>query len=162
MTDKMKASENGIRIIKKFEGRAIKPYRDSVGYWTVGFGHLLYPEQLRLEREQIMSFALKPEDNRVFTEEEMEFLLRIDLLRFERAISKNIIVPLGQNQFDALISFIFNVGIGALQRSGLRMKLNRKEYFDASLEFLKWNKAGGKVLNGLTTRRKIERELFLT
>ena len=124
-------------------------------------GSVLYPEQLRLPLDKRLQFPLKPEDFRVFTLEECYALLHKDLAKFERGIDKYVTVPLTQNQFDALVSFVYNLGLGCLQRSTLRKKLNRGDYQGAADELLKYNKAAGKVLRGLTRRRQAERALFL-
>jgi lysozyme len=158
-------------MLKHHEGVRQRPYRDVVALWTVGVGRLMYPEQFGLPnrknakpgytglcREDVQ---LRPEDNRVFSMEEVDELLRADVARFERGVRRLISVPLSQNQFDALVSFSFNLGLGTLQRSTLRQKLNRYDYEGAADEFLKFNKAGGRVFRGLTIRRNDERNLFL-
>jgi lysozyme len=89
-------------------------------------------------------------------------ILKADLNRFEQGVLRLIKVPLTQGQFDALVSFSFNVGLGNLQNSTLRMKVNRSEFTDAAEQFLVWTKAGGKVLKGLVTRRTDERALFVS
>jgi lysozyme len=94
--------------------------------------------------------------------EEVDAILRADLARFERGVSTFCPVPLTQGQFDGLVSFSFNVGLGTLQRSTLRQKVLRSDIKGAAEEFLKYTKAGGKELKGLVTRRKDERALFLS
>jgi lysozyme len=96
------------------------------------------------------------------TKLQAEELLRFDLLKFEQAIKTLIQAPLSQNQFDALVSFTYNLGVGALQRSTLRQKINRAEHKLAASEFLKWVYAGGKKLKGLELRRSVEAALYLT
>ena len=104
----------------------------------------------------------KPKEwNKTYTDEEVDQILKNDLNRFERGVGRLITEPLNQNQFDALVCFSFNVGLGNLQASTLRRKLNRGDIEGAGNEFLKWRKAGGRVLNGLVKRRKDERTLFL-
>jgi lysozyme len=125
-------------------------------------GHVLYPEQGAMKMEDRIKFQLKPEDNRLFTREEIDAILAQDLERFERGVLKY--CPSAgsrQNWLDALVSFSFNVGLGTLQRSTLRQKHNRGDYEGAADEFLKYCKAGGKVLRGLENRRKDERSLYL-
>lgn len=110
-----------------------------------------------------MSFGLKAEDNRVWTSNEVDDLLAQDLSRFERGVVR--LCPSvrdNQNRFDALVSFSFNVGLGRLQHSTLRMKMNRGDIGGAAEEFLKYSKAGGKVLPGLLKRRRDEMALFLS
>jgi lysozyme len=92
--------------------------------------------------------------------EEVDEILRKDLARFEQGVSRLITAPLTQGQFDALVSFSFNVGLGNLQNSTLRMKVNRQEYEAAAQQFLVWTKAGVKVLPGLVKRRTHEKEMF--
>ena len=94
--------------------------------------------------------------------EEVDAILRADLDRFERGVERYITVPLTQGMFDALVSFSFNVGLGTLQRSTLRQKLNRGDKEGAAEELLKYCMAGGKILKGLQTRRLDERALFLS
>lgn len=108
-------------------------------------------------------YPLKPEDNRVWTKEEINQLFAVDVADFERSVLRLVPGVFGrQGSFDALVSFSFNVGAGNLQRSTIRMKANRNEWEQAGDAFLLWNKAGGKVLDGLDRRRKDERALFLS
>jgi lysozyme len=122
----------------------------------------MYDSQAKLPVDQRAAIQLRPEDNRVYTMEEVDAILRADLARFERGVSTFCPVPLTQGQFDGLVSFSFNVGLGTLQRSTLRQKVLRGDIEGASNEFLKYTKAGGKVLKGLVTRRNDERALFLS
>ena len=159
----MKTSERTKDLIKHHEGVRTKPYLCPAQLWTVGVGHVLYPEQAKLKLEDRKSVTLLMVDNRVWTMEEVNALLDFDLARFERGVAR--LCPnsiLNQNHFDALVSFAFNVGLGNLQNSGLRFKYNRGEYAHASNEFLKWTKGGGKVLPGFVKRRNDERNLFLS
>ncbi|PWC13659.1 muraminidase [Brenneria roseae subsp. americana] len=136
----------GIALIKSFEGCRLTQYRDAVEKWTIGYGHLILP----CERF-----------DHTLTEEEAEELLRNDLKIIEGQILKLVDVDINQNQFDALVSFAFNLGPGNLKRSTLLLYLNQGKYTEAAEQFLRWNKAGGKELYGLTRRRAAERELFL-
>lgn len=158
----MNISQRCIEDIKHHEGVRQKPYRDSVYLWTVGVGHLMYDSQAKLPVDQRMAVQLLPQDNRNFSMEEVNAILRSDLARFERGVSTFCPVPLTQGNFDGLVSFAFNVGLGTLQRSTLRQKVLRGDIQGAADEFLKYNKAGGKVLKGLVTRRNDERALFLS
>jgi lysozyme len=158
----MNISQRCIEDIKHHEGVRQKPYRDSVYLWTVGVGHLMYDSQAKLPVDQRMAVQLLPQDNRTFSMEEVNAILRSDLARFERGVSTFCPVPLTQGNFDGLVSFAFNVGLGTLQRSTLRQKVLRGDIQGAADEFLKYNKAGGKVLKGLVTRRNDERALFLS
>jgi lysozyme len=158
----MKVSAKAIEVIKHHEGVKTRPYRCSAKLWTVGVGHVLYPEQGRLKLEERDGFALHPEDNRVFPMEEVDGILAADLERFERGVERFCPVRLTQGMFDGLVSFAFNVGLGTLQRSTLRQKLLRGDKEGAADEFLKYCMAGGKILKGLQNRRIDERALFLS
>ena len=157
----MKTSEAGISLIKHFEGVRLRPYRCPALLWTVGVGHVLYPRQIHLTMEERMHFQLAQSHNRLFTQEEVNDLLRNDLRRFERGVERLCGADLPQCQFDALVSFSFNLGLGALQRSTLRRKHLRKDYAGAANEFLKFVRAGGKILPGLQRRRIAERLLYV-
>jgi lysozyme len=122
----------------------------------------MYPEQAKLSMAERMNFPLRPEDNRQFTKEEVDGILRFDLARFERGVAQFCPVPLTQGMFDGLVSFAFNVGNGTLQRSTLRQKLLRGDKAGAAEEFLKYCLAGGKILKGLQNRRIDERAMFLS
>jgi lysozyme len=158
----MKVSAKSIYMIKHHEGVRQKPYKCPAKLWTVGVGHVLYPEQGKLKIDQRDGFALKVEDFRVFSMEEVDGILRTDLDRFERGVEKFCPVPLTQGQFDALVSFSFNVGLGTLQRSTLRQKVLRGDMAGAAEEFLKYCMGGGKILKGLQNRRIDERAMFLS
>lgn len=142
----MKISQTGLDLVKSFEGLRLKAYYDSVGVLTIGFG----------------STGPHVKPGMVITPKQAEDLLRDDVTRFEACVSKQVTVPLSQNQFDALVSFAFNLGCGNLASSTLLKKLNAKDYAGAASEFAKWNRAGGKVLAGLTRRREAEKALFLS
>ena len=158
----MNVSPKAVAMIKHHEGVRQKPYRCPAKLWTVGVGHVLYPEQAKLPIDQRDAFNIKIEDFRVFSMEEVDAILRADLDRFERGVERYITVPLTQGMFDALVSFSFNVGLGTLQRSTLRQKLNRNDKEGAADELLKYCMAGGKILKGLQNRRIDERALFLS
>ncbi len=158
----MNVSEKAISMIKHHEGVRFKPYRCPAKLWTIGVGHVLYPEQGKLPFNERDNFALRIEDFRIFTQEEVDRILKEDLRRFERGVLRYCPSGLTQGRFDALVSFAFNVGLGNLQRSGLRMKHNRGDFEAAAEEFLKWSKAGGKVLKGLLKRRQDEMSLYMS
>ena len=147
----MKTGKKGIALIVQFEGIKLTPYVCPAGLWTVGIGTLIGNGK-----------TLPPEWNRKFTLEECYALLNKELRSIERGISKYVTVPITQNQFDAIVSFVYNLGLGAFQRSTLRRKINRQDFVGAAKEFLRWNKANGKPLKGLTRRRLAESTLFLT
>ena len=149
-------------MIKHHEGVRYKPYRCPARLWTIGVGHVLYPIQGRLPLDQRDSYSLHPEHNRTFSKDEVDGILSADLQRFEAGITKLFPMVLTQGQNDALVSFAFNLGLGGVQRSTLRQKVLRGEIEEASNEFLKFTRGGGKVLPGLVKRRQDERSLFLS
>ena len=157
----MKISARGIQLIKHWEGVRYRPYICSARLHTIGVGHVLYPDQGRLPLDQRDAFPLKAEDNRTFSMGEVDGILSADLIRFEAGIAKLFPVVLAQGQFDALVSFAFNLGLGGVQRSTLRQKVLRGEV-EAADEFLKFTRGGGKILPGLVKRRQDERALFLS
>ena len=136
-------TEKGLGIIKKFEGFSPTVYICPAGYPTIGYGHVVKPH----EREQFANDI---------TPEQAEILLRQDVQTAERAVLRLITVPLTDGQFDALVSFTFNLGAGALQRSTLRRNVNRGDYAAVPAEFRKWVWAGGRKLEGLVRRREVE------
>ena len=141
----MKLSPQGLKLIAYFEGVRLKPYKCSAGLWTVGIGHLIGD-----------GHTLPNDWNRTFTLEEVYALLAKDVARFERGVERYCPNRLTQSCFDALVSFSFNLGLGTLQRSPLRQKINRQDYSGAAKVILKYNKAGGVVNRGLTLRRQTE------
>jgi len=158
----MKVSDKAFGVIKHHEGTRQRPYRCPARLWTIGIGHVMYPEQGRLKLEERDGFALRPEDDRLWSMEEVNGILASDLQRFERGVESLVPVSLTQGQFDGLCSFSFNCGLGTLQRSTLRQKVLRGDMEGAAEEFLKYCMAGGKPLKGLQNRRKDERVLFLS
>lgn len=156
-------SDRTLKMITHHEGKRLHPYRCPALLWTVGVGHVLYPEQGRMKLQERMSYELHKEHKKQFTEDEVNALLAQDLKRFEVGVAR--LVPNSvsrQGRFDALVSFSFNVGLGNLQRSTIRQKANRNDHIGAADALLKWNKAGGKVLKGLVNRRGDERRLYLS
>jgi lysozyme len=149
----MRISENGIKLIKHFEGVRYKPYRCPAGLWTVGVGHLIGNGK-----------QLPDSYNKTFTEREVDELLRKDLARFERGVA--LLFPVSyrftQGVYDALVSFSFNLGLGALQRSTVRSALLRGDKTMAGESLLKYCRAGGKILKGLQLRRQAEHKLLMT
>jgi len=143
-------SKAGIALIKHHEGVRNRPYKCPAGLWTVGVGHLIGDGK-----------SLPTDYNRTFTTEEIDGLLKSDLRRFELGISKMLPnVPLRQCEFDCLVSFAFNLGLGTFQRSTLRQALLRNDKKAAMESLVKYCRAGGKILKGLQTRRLDERALF--
>lgn len=157
----MKVSDKCIQMIRHHEGVRFRAYRCPAKLWTVGVGHVLYPLQGRLPLDQRQDFQLQESDNRIFSGGEVDGILKSDLARFERGVAIQCPVSLTQGQFDALVSFSFNCGLGTLQRSTLRQKLLRGETEDAAQELLKYTIGGGRVLPGLVKRRQDERAVFL-
>lgn len=141
----MRISADGIALIKGFEGYSSTPYRCSANVWTIGFGHTKNVTKL----------------TEPISKEYAEELLQKDLEEFENAVNRHVTVPLTQNQFDALVSLSFNIGVGAFSKSTLLKLLNKGEYNKVPYELARWNKAGGKVLAGLTRRRAAEADLWL-
>jgi len=139
----IRASKKGIDLIKTFEGFRNNAYQDSAGIWTIGYGHTLTARQ-----------------GMTITRTQGEELLRQDLKRFEKAVRDRVTVPLTQNQFDALVSLAFNIGVGAFTGSTLLKRLNQGDYPGAANEFKRWVHAGGRRLKGLVNRREKEELLF--
>lgn len=158
----MNVSADAIKMIQHHEGIRYKPYRCPAQLWTIGVGHVLYPDQAKIPIDQRGAYPLRPEDNRTFSKDEVDGILRADLQRFERGVGQLISVALTQGQFDACVSFAFNVGLGTLQRSTFRQKVLRGENNAAIASLLQYCKAGGKVLRGLENRRKDEAALFMS
>ena len=147
----MKISEKGLNLIKEFEGLVLKPYKDAVGIPTIGYGNTYYEDGRKVSLS-----------DPAITEERATELLKMVVKRYEDAINRYVQVPITQNQFDALVSFAYNVGDENVSKSTLMKLLNRKQYTQAADQLLRWNKAGGKTLKGLTRRRQAERTLFLS
>ena len=143
----MKVDQAGLDFIARWEGVVLHVYKDVVGIPTIGVGHVVLPGE---------SFP-----NGITYDEALSLLAK-DVLKCENGITKYITQPLNQNQFNALASFTFNCGVGALQTSTVRRKLNNGDYQGSADALLMWCKAGGKVNAGLLNRRKDERRLFLT
>jgi lysozyme len=158
----VKVSEAAIRMIKHHEGVRLRPYRCPALLWTVGVGHVIDPSHIGVKYEDRKSLPIPPGWDRVLSMGEVDALLAQDLAKFERGVARLCPGSVNhQGQFDALVSFAFNVGLGNLQRSSLRMKINRGDLEDAAEEFMKWTKAAGRVLPGLVKRRKDERAMYL-
>ena len=156
-------SKKCIEMIKHHEGVRTKPYQCPALLWTVGVGHVIDPMHGRLKLEDRKTLPIPDRWNRVLSMEEVDEILQKDLQRFVQGVLR--LCPNTANKqshLDALVSFSFNVGLGNLQRSQVRMKYNRGDFEGAMDELLTWNKAGGKVLKGLYNRRKDEKALFLS
>lgn len=147
-------SNRGLELIKEFEGCKLTAYKCPAGIWTIGYGHTGLDVYKGLTISAAHAVAL----------------LREDIRQFEKDVTSLLKVPVNQNQFDALVSFAFNLGSDidkddiaeGLGDSTLLKKVNSMDFAGAALEFPKWNKAGGKVLAGLSRRRAAEQRLFLS
>ena len=139
----MKVSEKGIALIKEFEGCKLTAYKDSVGVWTIGYGHTRSARQ-----------------GMVITQAQADELLALDVAAHATGVHKALQVKLEQHQFDAVVSLAFNVGVSAVRNSTLLKMINRGDVKPAAAQFDRWNKAGGKVLAGLTRRRAAERKMY--
>ncbi|MVZ65046.1 glycoside hydrolase family protein [Sphingobacterium sp. DK4209] len=149
----MRTGEKGIALIKSFEGFYSKPYKDPIGIPTIGYGFTYYlPDRRKVTMQ-----------DRPLTEHQATCMLQEILKGYESDVLRLVKKSLTQNQFDALVSFTFNLGGANLSKSTLLRKVNANPN-DPTIasEFVKWNKAGGKVLNGLTRRRKAEAELYFS
>jgi lysozyme len=168
----VKLSKAGEDLMHRYEGFRSRPYLCPAHIWTIGYGHVLYQEQIRLPVVRVegkdtpmirKEMPLKPEDNRVWAKTEIDKLFRADVESFERGVLRLVPGVVGrQGSFDALVSISFNFGLGNLQRSTIRMKANRGDWEGAAEAFRVWTKGGGKVLPGLVKRREAEIALFLS
>lgn len=142
----MQTNAAGLALIKQFEGLRLTAYQDMVGVWTIGYGHT--------GPEVAPGLAI--------TQDQADQLLSGDLARFEAGVSRLASVPLNANQFSALVSFSYNLGLGSLQSSTLLKLLNQGDYAGAAAQFPRWDRAGGQEVAGLLTRRLAEQALFQT
>lgn len=140
----MKTGNKGIELIKHFEGCELEAYKCPAGVWTIGYGHIKGVHE-----------GMK------ITEHQAEEMLKSELHEYEGYINDYVTVPLNQNQFDAMVSWVYNLGGGNLRASTLLKVLNAGDYDGVPAQMLRWNKAGGKVLEGLTRRRQAEADLFV-
>lgn len=145
----MKTSREGIALIKRFEGLRLNAYKDSVGVWTIGYGHT------SMAGEPKVTPGLK------ISAQQAEDILVNDLVKYEAAVSRALKRSPSQQQFDAMVSLCFNVGPGAFARSRVVRYFNSGDFAAAADAFLSFRKAGGRVLPGLEARRKAERDFFL-
>jgi len=138
-------SSKGLGLIKEFEGLRLDVYTDPAGHPTIGYGHLI------LEGEDFCAGI---------SQDQADCLLAADVRKSEAAVLSGVRVSLTQNQYDALVSFVFNVGSSAFAKSTMLAKINSADYSGASAEFVRWVHGGGRVLPGLVRRRESERRLF--
>jgi len=146
----MKTSDMGLSLIKSFEGFSARPYMCPAGVPTIGYGATYYPDGRRVTMQ-----------DRPVTVAQATDMLRSMLASYEAGVSRYVLVPVTQGQFDALVSFAYNLGLSALKDSTLLRLLNLRDYAGAAAQFARWNRANGKVLPGLTRRREAERVMFL-
>jgi len=139
----METSQDGLKLIKKFEGCELKSYQDSVGVWTIGYGH-----------------TKGVEEGQEITQEEAEEMLASELSEYEGYINDMVECDLEQHQFDALVAWVYNLGPTNLRSSTMLKRLNANDLDDVPAQIRRWNKAGGKVLAGLTRRREAEALMF--
>jgi lysozyme len=171
LEQKVKLSKAGEDLMHRFEGFRNKPYLCPAHIWTIGYGHVLYQEQIRLPVVRVpdkhtpmirKEMPLKIEDFRIWSKDEINKLFSDDIATFERGVLRLVPGVVGrQGSFDALVSISYNFGLGNLQRSTIRMKANRGDWEGAAEAFMAWTKGGGKVLPGLVKRRQAEIALFL-
>ena len=147
----MRISPRGLSLLKQFEGCILVPYKDSAGLYTIGYGHLIADGR-----------TLPDSAKYKITQKQADLLLKYDVVPREKAVERLCTVPLSQNEFDALVSFVFNLGAGCFQRSTIRQKLNRGDRAGAAKVLLRYNRAGGKVIKGLVNRRMAEFKLFMS
>ena len=139
----MKTGSKGIDLIKHFEGCELEAYKCPAGVWTIGYGHIKGVKE-----------------GMTITEHQAEEMLKSELNEYEGYINNLVTAELNQNQFDAMVSWVYNLGGGNLKASTLLKVLNAGDYAGVPAQMMRWNKAGGKVLEGLTRRRQAEADLF--
>ncbi len=154
----MKMSANGKKLLSQWEGLRNKVYKDVAGLPTIGVGHLLTKEEINSGKITIDGEPVEYDAG--LDDEQVIALLSQDLNRFEQAVSEGVHVPLNQNQFDALVAFTFNIGVGAFEKSTLLKELNQGRYDEVPEQMRRWVKAGGKTVAGLVNRRENEITLW--
>ena len=140
----MKISNNGLELIKHFEGLVLKAYKCPAGVWTIGYGH---------------TKDVQPGDE--WSESNADHMLEVEMEEYEGYVNNSVTAPINQDQFDALVSWVYNLGGGNLNASTMLKVLNAGQYEEVPAQMMRWNKAGGKVLEGLTRRRQAEANLFM-
>lgn len=139
----MRTSEAGVNLIKTFEGCRTTAYRCSAGVWTIGYGH-----------------TTDVKEGMTITQHQCDVMLEVDIEQYENYVNDYVVVSLTQNQFDALVSWVYNLGPTNFRKSTMLKVLNDGNYNEVPYQMKRWNKAGGKVLKGLVIRREAEAELF--
>jgi len=140
----MQIGQEGLNLIKHFEGCELQAYKCPAGVWTIGYGHIKGVSE-----------------GMTITQDEAEQMLIDEMAEYEGYVNKLVTVELNQNQFDAMVSWVYNLGGGNLSASTLLKVLNAGDYDGVPAQMMRWNKAGGKVLEGLTRRRQAEADLFV-
>lgn len=158
----MSLSPKVIEMIKHHEGVRVRPYQCPALIWTVGVGHVIDQSHIKIPLAERKALPIPDGWDRTLSMGEVDEILAKDLVSFENGVRRLCPDGLTPGRLSALTSFAFNVGLGNLQRSTLRMKHNRGDYEGAAEAFLDWTKAGGKVLKGLVSRRNDERALYLS
>ncbi len=146
----MKISDDGMALIKRFEGLRLQAYQDSVGVWTIGYGWTQPVAGRKVGAGMAIDAATA------------ERLLVCGVAQFEQGVERLVAVTITQGQFDALVSFAYNLGLSALEKSTLLRRLNAGDRLGAADQFGRWVNAGGVRLDGLVARRAAERALFLS
>jgi lysozyme len=154
----MQMSTHGLELLEKWEGFKANVYKDSAGLPTIGVGHLLTKSELSSGKITISGLPVQYSNG--LTDQQVLDLLSQDVKPAEQAVTNNVKVPLNQNQFDALVSFTFNVGVGAFTSSTLLKVLNQQQYTEVPTQLLRWTRAGGQVVQGLVNRRQNEINLW--
>lgn len=154
----MQMSENGLALLQQWEGFKLQVYKDSAGFPTIGVGHLITKAEQASGTILINGAAVQYAGG--LTDQQTLDLLAQDVQPAEQAVNAGVTVTLNQNQFDALVSFTFNVGVGAFQSSTLLKLLNQQQYDDVPAQLLRWTRAGGQVVQGLVNRRDNEIKLW--
>ena len=151
MENQMKLSDNGFRLLGELEGIVLRPYKDSVGIPTIGIGSTYYEDGTKVKMT-----------DKAITKERAIQLAKNVVKSFEQQVNKSILLPMTQNQFDAMVLLCYNIGKSGFARSSVVKNFNSGNLQKAADSFLLWNKAGGRVVQGLVNRRKKERSLFLS
>lgn len=151
MQNHMQLSTNGFNLLAELEGVVLTPYKDSAGIPTIGIGSTYYEDGTKVTMK-----------DKAITKERAIQLAKNVVKSFEARVNKSILLPMTQNQFDAMVLLCYNIGESSFARSSVVRNFNAGNLQKAADSFLLWNKAGGKVSKGLTNRRQKERNLFLT
>ncbi len=154
----MLMNPHGIQLLKQWEGFELKVYKDSAGLPTIGVGHLLTKAELSSGKILIKGVTVKYASG--LTDQQVEDLLSQDIRPVEEVVNKNVKVELNQNQFNALVSFTFNVGNGAFIQSTLLKLLNQGKHNEVPDQLRRWVRSGGQIVTGLVNRRENEVKLW--